>query len=223
MFLPINTTGLNPTNNNPEDFLRAEYEYVTRLLINNEQLGERRIEFFVSLVTAVIGVSGLIGASDIMNFDIIGAENKTRMIAIIILISIGTIVPFGFITLERIIRRNLETDEYKAKLDKIRRYFIERDKSIADYVAFDPYIQYSRTKKWSELFSFGVGGFAETIRLINSIISGLFFGILVLAFKVSWEMAFYSLALSITIALVVWTLQFIYSNHRYSKFEKFKV
>lgn len=50
----------NASGEDSANFLRIEYEYVTRLLIDSEQLDERRIEFFVSLVAGLLGISGII-------------------------------------------------------------------------------------------------------------------------------------------------------------------
>jgi hypothetical protein len=43
-----------------DGFLRAEYDYLTRLFLDNEQLGERRVTFFMTIASAVITALGLV-------------------------------------------------------------------------------------------------------------------------------------------------------------------
>jgi hypothetical protein len=72
------------------------------------------------------------------------------VVLILIFLAISAIIPFGVLTLIRIIHRNIETDNYKEKLNQIRKYFanISEDKNIIRYLSFNPYEgRKSRAKK----------------------------------------------------------------------------
>jgi hypothetical protein len=158
------------------NFLRDEYEYLTRLLIDNEKLGESRVKFFISLASAVITAAGLSGLTDFQNI-IPGLHGwgGVRLVLIVIFLAISAIIPFGILTLTRIIHRNIDTDNYKEKLDQIRKYFINisGDKKIIRYLAFNPYEGKQSREKSDIKELLGKGGFAETVLLINSALSAL--------------------------------------------------
>lgn len=69
---------------------------------------------------------------------------------------------FGLVTLRRIIRRNVITDDYKVELDTINAIFGITTGDIE-----------CREKVIKDSLSFGTGGYLETIKLLNSLIVGL--------------------------------------------------
>lgn len=92
--------------------LRLELQYFEECFWRNEQIGEQRTQFFITLVTAIIaGLSFIIfemskdsaklSNEDIQNFAIISA------------IAFGALLALGLVSRGRIIRRDCTTDEYK--------------------------------------------------------------------------------------------------------------
>jgi hypothetical protein len=160
-------------NSQPQDsqnftlnFLRDEYEYLTRLLIDNEKLGESRVKFFISLASAVITAAGLSGLTDFQRI-VPGLEDwgGVRLVLIVMFLAVSAIIPFGILTLTCIIHRNIATDNYKERLNQIRKYFvnISEDKKIMGYLAFNPYEgKQSREKKLSDIKELlGKGGISS--------------------------------------------------------------
>ena len=43
-------------NNKITEFLQKEYDYLVQLFIDNEQLGERRVQFFLTLIGGITAV-----------------------------------------------------------------------------------------------------------------------------------------------------------------------
>ena len=114
----------NDKNKQIIEFLQKEYDNLTQIISENEQLGERRIQFFLSLVGAILTLIGIFGISE-LNFDFTNVENKEKFqgLLIILIMVIMILLPFGFMTLKRLINRNITTDRRIVDLEYIRNYF----------------------------------------------------------------------------------------------------
>ncbi|MCI0475582.1 MAG: hypothetical protein L0Y55_04995, partial [Anaerolineales bacterium] len=111
-----------------EEFLLAEYKNLADSFWRNEDAGERRVNFFITLVTAVISaLVALATRSTDLRPDIISA---------IIVFALAALLTFGVITLLRMIRRNRATDEYKRAMALIRKFFKEEDDRLREYQPF---------------------------------------------------------------------------------------
>jgi len=143
-------------------FLLEEYRHLTESFLRNEELGERRVSFFITLTTAVIGAS-------VAFQEVLGGTVDPSLF----LLGLLAILLFGIATLVRMIHRNLKTHEYLRALGRIRRFFADRDPGI---IAHLPYLPYDdrpqRKKEWSirSICSFGTGGLVEMVELMNSLI-----------------------------------------------------
>lgn len=187
-------------------FLLEEYKHLTESFLRNEELGERRFNFFIALTTAVIGALAAIpkvfdGEVDLIFF----------------FFGLVAVFLFGVVTLVRIIRRNLVTDEYLRRLGRIRRYFRDRDPKIQLYLPYPPYDDKpQREKEWNgwkrcyTTFSLEKGGFAEMIALVNSLIVAALCALL--AISLSRLIIGLSGLVGFTAA---WIVQFRYIKRRY--------
>lgn len=200
---------------NFETILLKEYDYVSRLFIENEQLGERRVELFNALTTAVLAMLGAISGSGIL---LMGKEADPKLF----LIGSMVLFSFGIFTLRRIIQRNIATDQNTIKLDSIRKYFVKEETSekIA-YLPFDPESPkppHRIEPGVTPLFSLGRGGLLENVVLMNSFI---FAGLVVSLFALlplETEMIFVILAYGLIGLLVFvgsWLGQMIYTRGKY--------
>ena len=145
-----------------EKLLLAEYEFFTDSFWKNEELGEKRVDFFITLTTAIIaGIVALITSGQTKFSD-----SGVRQMATGALL--GALL-FGFITFLRILQRNRVTDEYKRIADYLREQLRRRSLSLSEYEL--PFISHKRLLR---------GGLAEMIAMMNSIIiaviSALWFG-----------------------------------------------
>jgi hypothetical protein len=196
--------------NDAKDILKKEYDRYSDLFKENESLGERRVSFYITLITATISALGITTvATNLFSAKPIGTSNI--FLSIIFFILIGLFL-FGFVTHRRIISRNVTTDNYLVDLDRIRLGIagIRSPKSVK-----------SREKPLkSVIFSVGKGGIAETIRAINSLIVGL-------VCTVAW---IYFLELDPLIAIPFaiglvgsWINQCLYANMSYRHDEKGRI
>jgi 4-hydroxybenzoate polyprenyltransferase len=141
------------------DFLIAEYKHFADSFWRSEETGEKRINFFITLVTAVI--SALVALSTAK--ESLGAENVFS----ITVFALAALLAFGVVTLLRMIKRNRSTDDYKDAMDAIRDQFRKLDPdALKDYNPFDE--ARARQRKARKL---GSGSLAEITAVFNSLVA----------------------------------------------------
>jgi len=164
---------MDPQSSDENDRLKSllleEYKHLCESYLSNEELGERRVTFFLTLTTAVIAAivaiqKGVISVAD-------GRVGPILVVGLVVLLM------FGIVTLVRIIRRNERTDEYLQGLAKLRKYFVKEEKA-AECLVFNPYGKPPRHKR-EKIFSLGTGGLVEMVALMNSLIVAALFVLLI--------------------------------------------
>jgi hypothetical protein len=162
-----------------EDYLIAEFNYLTNSISESEEIGNTRINYFITLTTAILGAIGL---SNLLS-------NKIDITNQSIFFLVGLIILFfyGQVTFQRIVQRNLQTDDLKIKCNEIRRYFSRNYNPILPAIPFKSKdetevelpqkVRDARFDKWPNPLTFGSGGLAQTIALINSFIFGIMIGL----------------------------------------------
>lgn len=156
------------------NLLLKEYDYVSRSFLENEKLGETRVELFIKITSAVLGFLALISGPGI---PLLGIKADPRFF----LLGCAVLFLFGWLTLLRIIHRNNTTDRYKEQLRKIRAFFVPEDSPNRNVLPFNPYEESEPRigKGLAPLFSLRNGGMAETVMLLNSfILSGAIISVL---------------------------------------------
>src|SRR5690349_21090719 len=101
----------------PSELLLAELEHFGDSLWENEQIGEKRFNFFVTLVTAVAGGLVTLAAS----------EHRPRLDHLIGIATAATagLLIVGLLTYLRMLRRNAVAKEYQDTLKELRRRYVE--------------------------------------------------------------------------------------------------
>ena len=135
-----------------DDFLIAEYEHFAESFWRTEELGEKRLNFFISLLTAAVAGLVVLATSD-SGF----SSSQVQWVAF----SAGlALLLLGISTLLRMLRRDDVTDEYKDAMKKIRHIFRDRP-ALQGYAPFE-----------GSNRPFFTGGLAQTAALLNSMIAG---------------------------------------------------
>lgn len=187
------------------DFLLAEYQRLLNSFWHTEELGERRVNFFITLTTAVIAALAAIRKE--------GISVSVGKVDPIFFYGLGSVLLFGIVTLVRLIRRNLESHKYLRAAGRIRKYFTERDEQILSHLFFEPRDDKPiRKKDWKDIFFLGTGGLVETIALVNSLIIAALCALFTVS-ALRWNIWLIGLAGFIA----AWVLQFIYVKYRYKK------
>lgn len=135
-------------------FLLAEHQYLGDCFWRNEEIGERRVNFFITLVTAAIAALVALATSKEGN----SREDDVYFLTVFALLAL---LSFGIVTLLRMIHRNTVTDGYKRDMDMIRSHFRGWDKKrLENYYPF----------KSGKARKLGTGGLVEMVALVNSVI-----------------------------------------------------
>jgi hypothetical protein len=189
------------------EFLLAEYEHMCESLLRNEELGEKRAAFFVTLVGASGGILGFLFRenSPFLSYDQIFLA--AAVVAAILLC-------LGFMTVRRLIERDIVTDKIKFTLRTLRRLFLTKTEAEAVPNAFfAPYAELeSRSMK---LLSIEKGGWLRTVAFVNAILTGVF--VFAACFTREWAIAWpwqkvIALFLALAGGIVVWILQLNYAG-----------
>lgn len=94
------------------DFLVADFQHFAESYWRNEEMGERRLQFLIGLVTATAGGIGLLGKTD-AGF----MWSEVRGLA---LVAALLLLGFGLLTFRRMLHRRHVTDEYHDAMKLIR-------------------------------------------------------------------------------------------------------
>ncbi|HEY3235122.1 MAG TPA: hypothetical protein VGJ84_10405, partial [Polyangiaceae bacterium] len=100
---------------------------------------------------------------------------------------LGGLLVFGYFCLVRVVHRNIATDDYKRRLNRLRRSFCEQ--SPDHYVRSAPFDPYSIDgRRLSSPWRVGKAGWLETVALVNALVFGALAAstTLVAAPNVSW-------------------------------------
>jgi putative (di)nucleoside polyphosphate hydrolase len=137
------------------EFLLAELEHFGESLWRNEEVGEKRFNFFLTLVTAVI--SGLVA---------LHAQEKPLLSSAVRLQITGGaldgLLVLGLMTYLRMLHRNRVTDEYKKTLTYIRGKLAELNPAVGHHhvpLKFEGW-----RRKWLR------GGLAETVGALEALL-----------------------------------------------------
>ena len=156
------------------ELLLADHRYLCESFWRNEETGETRVKFFITLVTAVL--AALVTLAKSAN----SAENNDAIIMIASYTLLALLI-VGLVTLFRIIKRNKVTDEYKRGIDEIRQrfkdYFDDKDALLGYSPLGEPVKDKILAKEKISIRKFG--GLSHTVAAINSLILALLVGIAV--------------------------------------------
>jgi len=186
-------------------FLIEEYKLLLDSFWRSEELGERRVNFFITLTAAAVAALVAIGEK--------GISVSDGKVDFMFFYGLGAMLMFGVVTLVRIVRRNLESHKYIRAAGRIRRYFTERDEQIRPHLYFEPRDDKPvREKRWREVFLFGTGGLIETVALVNSLVVATLCALLALCHpgRNIWLDGLVGF-------IATWIAQFIYVKYRYDK------
>ncbi len=106
------------------EFLLAEYEHMCESFLRNEESGEKRAAFFVTLVGASGGILGFVFGEKTL----IVPRDKIYLVAGVVA---AALLCFGFLTVKRLIKRDIETDKIKFALRTLRRLFLTKEEAKA--------------------------------------------------------------------------------------------
>lgn len=185
------------------ELLLAEYEHTADSLLRNEEDGERRVTFFMTLVGAAGTALGVVLGTN--------AQLGPGTIHPLVVCTLLVVFAVGHLTFARVVNRNLASDRYKRALNRIRRYFLDgpNDPRVS-FLAYDPFNRQSRARtSWR---SIGRGGWLETVAFVQSIVAAALSAMIVRT-STWWQDAVVGAA----VGVATWVLLLWDANRRYGR------
>jgi len=184
------------------DFLLAEFDALQKRVISLEQVKANRINYFMILTSAVVaGVAAL--------FDALNAYSYFTLIIAGVALLLGVI---GLITLDYSLNDSVTIVFFLRMAGRIRRYFVDKDKNLTPYVAFEPNDDRPRIR--AEGFSFRG---SERILLIINCVSLSVCTLAVLAQFFHW---FIYVSTAILFMPIIWFFQQFYIKKKLTNSQK---
>ena len=186
-----------------KELLLEDFRYLADSFWKNEQTGETRVNWFITIVTAVVG--GLVSLA--------GAKERPpdASLRLIVGASLFALLVLGILTMFRMLTRNQATDDYKRGMDSIRQVFKDSFDDDGVLVGYRPFGVKGR-RQW--------GGLAHIVAGINSLLFTGCIGVLVylrpnapqvqgLGFVSGWSIAGFMLTV-----VVQFNISFNNSRHK---------
>lgn len=183
-------------------FLLAEYKFLHDSFWNTEKLGESLRTFFMSLVGAVVAGLGFFYKESFF-----GSGGASIVPAFV---GLGALLVFGWLVLQRVIRRNIVSHKCLRAQNRIRYYFTKETHD--EYLLYPTYDTQPFRK--IEYWTFENGGIVQQIALVNSLVTGL---IVVLSLlMLNRDVTFFAGACGMLVAIIIaWVFQLHWVKQKY--------
>jgi hypothetical protein len=188
--------------------MQAELQNHLEEFRRSEQLGENRLTIYLTIVTAVLGGSGFLVYFQVQD----GASKLTQIdLRIIFLACLATLI-FGVLTLLRMVHRNLISNEELRAANRIRMYFVERDRDILKYLQYTPNDDKPiREWKWKN------GGLVDTVVLLNALLVAIIMATIVALMSLNCRSDSFIAFSGISGFLAAWIIQILFVKNEYGK------
>jgi hypothetical protein len=188
----------------------AEHERISGLYLHNVEMGEKRTSLYLTVISS--GTLILLGL----------AQFRSDM-TFLLWPSIGFLIVMillGLLTFQRLIERRVEGIRYLRAINRIHRYFVEKDPSLEqfyEWAACDDFPAFIQSEDTA--FS----GLRDIIALLNSLLVGFLIGEMVYAALRSASYLVWYMLLGLIAVVIAWIWQQKYENDRLSYAEKIAV
>ena len=210
---------------NAAEYMLAVYNSSSADFRSNEQVGDRRINLYITLATAVIG--GLL---------VLSTKQFTGSLlfsVVIICAAIIAILAVGIFTFFRMLQRNIVTDEYVRSMKNVGKFFVLRNPRIKVFLTeLDPFEEKAVRSKKIGVFKIITGGLLETVAILNGFVAASLPLLVILALNVAARrqdgqpqlilVPLHYILLGISAALLglgTWVCQIKYALRRYKSVE----
>jgi hypothetical protein len=187
------------------DFLLAEHAHAAESLLRNEESGEKRATFFVSVAAAAAAVFPFAFGRE-------GSMIPPDQIPAAVAGGAVLLFLLGLLTIRRLIERHIVTDRYIFALRSLRRAFLTAEDAQALPNAFFGLYKPLKPRQVSVL-SLGKGGWLETIAFVNALFAALAGASAVRAMSPVWPAIWPALAAF----AATWSGQILYARKELAK------
>src|SRR5262245_49566590 len=149
-----------------KEFAIEEYRGWLESMHRSEEIGEKRLEFFIAFTTAVLGAV-LALAKGAHGSDVVVPAEAIKLARW----ALPLLVVLGFLTFLRMLRRDSRTDLYKNQLKQIRVWFASSESQRYDEDHWPPWRHIEDYKRDGRVILHG--GLTAVMLAINAMLFGL--------------------------------------------------
>lgn len=120
-------------NSDSKEIMITQYKAFSDSFWRNEELGERRVNFLITLVTAVI--AALVGLREVQNL-------PTEEFLPLTILAVIALLLLSVVTWRRMLKRNRVTDEYKRAMGIVSNWFEKKNTQLKAYRPFPDLVRY---------------------------------------------------------------------------------
>jgi hypothetical protein len=187
---------------NSAEFLIAEFNALHSRVLALEQVKANRINYFLLLTSALVA-----GGASL--YDPLTVAPHFWLILVVVSLLLAVL---GFITLDYSVNDSVTIVYFLRAAGRVRRYFVDKDKKLTPYIAFEPNDDRPRIR--SEGFSFR--GSERILLIINCVSLSACVTSSVFQFLPIWA----TLLIAVSMLLIVWIIQQLYIKRKLINAEK---
>ncbi|MEW5868386.1 MAG: hypothetical protein AB1894_03865 [Chloroflexota bacterium] len=184
--------------------LIAEHQRLSDLYLYNTDMGERRTSMYISVIS--LGAAGLIGLAQLVDSTILYWPATVLLVGMLVL---------GLLTFHRLIERRMRGVENLRAINRIHRYFVEKQPEVAQYFYWAPCDDLPSFRGKGGAFA----GLRDIVALLNSLFGGFLGGEILAAI---WQglPLWASLLLGGALTLALWVLHQRYEDSQLKRAEE---
>lgn len=176
----------------------AEHQRLSDLYLYNTDMGERRTSMYISVIS--LGAAGLIGLAQLVDATILYWPATLLLLGMLVL---------GLLTFYRLIERRMRAVENLRAINRIHRYFVEKQPELAQYFYWAPCDDLPSFRSKGGAFA----GLRDIVALLNSLFGGFLGGELLASAWQSLPLAA-PLLVGAALTLALWVLHQRYEDAR---------
>lgn len=184
--------------------LLAEHDRLSALYLHNAEMGEKRTSLYLTVISG--GIAILVGLGQFGADTAVLRWPAFGLLAVLLLI--------GLLTFQRLIERRIRGTEYLRAINRIHRYFVDRDPDLG------PYFYWPACDDLPAFASRGatMEGLRDLIALLNSLFIGVLLG-QVLAVLLAGRLVGIAAAVGLVTAVLSWTWHQAYERRSLRRME----
>ena len=141
-------------NDTSKDFMLANYQLIHERYLYERDVGERRLNAFLTLASAIIGGLLLFVTSD----------KQSAILPIVLIVGLALLLILGLGTFDRVRVRTMDCLSWLAKANLAQKYFFEQDEQLRKYL--QPYTIKEFSESWFQ--SLMLDGLVRTVAILNT-------------------------------------------------------
>lgn len=217
----------SPGKSSSESLMLAEHERISGLYIHNASMAERRVNIHLVLLGAGIGLLGLPKLLERTSNPTTGSFTAflpfQRDQLILALIIITFLLVEGILAFQRVIDRRIKALEYLRAINRINRYFADKDPELSRYLFWLPQDDVPTFQERAH----GVADLRDLVAILSSLYFGAFLADVSMLLLTGgnlhsspgWSATIISFGVGLTAALAAWLLHRWYERRTLARAE----